>query len=104
MRPSDLVADLTGRGITLAVEGDHLAIEGDNDILTDAIVEELRTHKPEIIRLLRCQSDPDLHELFEERAGIMEHDAGLPQAIAERLASLDVLNRGRSPRAPGRDS
>lgn len=32
------------------------------------------------------QSDEDLHERFEERAAIMEHDGGLSRELAERLA------------------
>ena len=35
----------------------------------------------------------DLREDFDERAGIMEFDAGLPRAHAECLALLDVLQR-----------
>ena len=37
--------------------------------------------------------DPDQREQFEERAGIVQFDAGLPRAHAEALAMLDVLRR-----------
>ena len=37
--------------------------------------------------------DENLRELFEERAGIIEFDAGLPRAHAECLALLGVLYR-----------
>lgn len=37
--------------------------------------------------------DVDLHEEFEERAGIIEFDAKVPRAHAECLALLDVLRR-----------
>ena len=37
--------------------------------------------------------DDRLREDFEERAAIMEFDAGLPRAHAECLALLDVLHR-----------
>jgi hypothetical protein len=37
---------------------------------------------------------PDQREAFEERAAIMEHDAGMPRAEAERLALLDVTQQG----------
>jgi hypothetical protein len=37
--------------------------------------------------------DENLREDFEERAGIIEFDAGIPRAHAECLALLDVLRR-----------
>ena len=43
----------------------------------------------EIVELL----DADLREAFEERAAIIEFDAGLPRAHAECLALLIVLQR-----------
>lgn len=36
---------------------------------------------------------PALREDFQERAAIMEFDAGMPRDHAECLALLDVLNR-----------
>ena len=39
------------------------------------------------------QLDADLREDFDERAGIMEFDAGLPRAHAECLALIDLLRR-----------
>jgi hypothetical protein len=37
--------------------------------------------------------DPNQREAWEERAGIVQFDAGLPRAHAEALALLDVLRR-----------
>jgi hypothetical protein len=37
--------------------------------------------------------DGNLREMFEERAAIREHDAGMTKAHAEALALLDVLDR-----------
>ena len=37
--------------------------------------------------------DPDCREAFEERAGIMQFDAGLDRAHAETLALLDLIHR-----------
>lgn len=37
--------------------------------------------------------DADCREAFEERAGVMEFDAGLDRAHAETLALLDVIRR-----------
>lgn len=35
-------------------------------------------------------------ELFEERAGILEHDGGLPKEEAERAALREILTAGRA--------
>ncbi len=35
----------------------------------------------------------DEHEFFEERAGILEFDAGYPRGEAERLARIETLAR-----------
>ena len=37
--------------------------------------------------------DTDVRELFEERAGIVEYEGGLPREEAESYALLDVLRR-----------
>ena len=37
--------------------------------------------------------DADVRELFEERAGIVEYEGGLPREEAESYALLDVLRR-----------
>jgi hypothetical protein len=42
---------------------------------------------------LVAKLDDDLREQFEERAAIMEFDAGLSRDHAECLALLDILSR-----------
>ena len=46
-----------------------------------------------IVADLLNRLDADCREAFEERAGIMEFDAGLNRAHAEVLALLDVISR-----------
>lgn len=46
-----------------------------------------------LVAEMASQLDEDLREDFEERAGIMEFDAGLPRSSAEALALLDILRR-----------
>ena len=46
-----------------------------------------------LVRELLEQLEADLRDAFEERAGIMEFDAGLERAHAECLALLSVLAR-----------
>lgn len=44
-----------------------------------------------IVEALVCRLDEDMRELFEERAGIAQWEAGKPRELAEPLALLDVL-------------
>ena len=44
-----------------------------------------------IVQTLVARLDADLREAFEERAGIVQFDAGTSRAHAECLALLDVL-------------
>jgi hypothetical protein len=44
-----------------------------------------------IVEALVCRLDDNLREAFEERAGIMQFEAGHPRELAEALALLDVI-------------
>jgi len=44
-----------------------------------------------LVATLEDRLDDNLREAFEERAGILEFEAGLPRAHAECLALLNVL-------------
>jgi len=44
-----------------------------------------------LVATLVNRLDDNLREAFEERAGILEFEAGLPRAHAECLALLNVL-------------
>jgi hypothetical protein len=46
--------------------------------------------QPIVAELLTCLDD-NLKEAFQERAGIMEFDAGMSRELAECLAMLDTL-------------
>jgi len=46
-----------------------------------------------IVSELLQRLDADVRELFEERAGIVEFEGGLPREEAESYALLDVLRR-----------
>jgi len=47
----------------------------------------------QIVSELLERLDTDARELFEERAGIVEFEGGLPREEAESYALLDVLRR-----------
>lgn len=44
-----------------------------------------------ITEALVCRLDENLREAFEERAGIMQFEAGKERELAEALALLDVI-------------
>lgn len=44
-----------------------------------------------IVETLVCRLDDNLREAFEERAGILQFEAGNPRDLAEPLALLDVV-------------
>jgi len=44
-----------------------------------------------IVEALVCRLDDTLREAFEERAGILQFEAGNPRELAEPLALLDVV-------------
>jgi hypothetical protein len=45
----------------------------------------------QIVEALVCRLDANLRETFEERAGIMQFEAGKPRELSEALALLDVI-------------
>lgn len=44
-----------------------------------------------IVEALVSRLDANLREAFEERAGILQFEAGKPRELAEALALLDVI-------------
>lgn len=101
MTPARLIVDLAKAGITLAVRGDKLIVNGPQHLLTEHVLRQLKTHKAAIMPLVKVDwarrtayllnkvNDPDrradLREQFEERAAIAEIDGGLPRDEAERI-------------------
>jgi hypothetical protein len=93
-------------GVELALDGDDLALKAASAPPT-AVLDALSRHKAEIVVLLRPAepgwSAEDWQVFFDERAGIIEFDGGLPRSEAEALAFdccvAEWLNRNpeRSP-------
>ena len=80
MTAADLLRHVRGAGFTLDVADGKLLVTPAS-LLTDDLRAALRTHKGGLLELLAAE-----HEAFEERAGIMEFDGGLPRAEAEVAA------------------
>ncbi len=85
MLAHDLIDEFAEAGVRLTAENGQLIFEGPREVLTPERIEELRRHKAELLAALAAP-DPDA---FEERAAIIEHDAGLPRQEAETLAAQE---------------
>jgi hypothetical protein len=76
-------------GVIVRAEGDHLMLAA-AAAPPAAIVDDLKRHKSEIITILmpadRGPSVEDWLALFDERAGVLEFDGGLPRDLAELQA------------------
>ena len=76
MSAAEIMVDLARRGIRLEGEGERLRYYP-RSALTPELLDRLIAHKAELLAAI---------ERFEERAAIMEFDAGLSRPEAERLA------------------
>jgi len=93
-------------GVELALDGDDLALKAAS-APPAPVLDALSRHKAEIMALLRPAEDgwsaEDWQVFFEERAGIVQLDGGLPRAESEAQAFarclVEWLNRNpeRSP-------
>lgn len=76
-------------GVELALDGNDLALKAAS-APPAAVLDALSRHKVEIMVLLRPAEDgwsaEDWRVFFDERAGIIEFDGGLPRAEAEAQA------------------
>ena len=115
MSPAAILADLARRDIRLALAGDdRLAFDGPPD-MAPADLDLIRQHKPVILQFLKRQGDaaPDAPQAreaerrpdpmpwladiqvldvvaFEERAAVLEFDAGLSRDEAEAGAAREL--------------
>ena len=85
MQARKLIDEFADAGVRLTAENGDLAFEGPRGVLTPERIEELRQHKAELLAAL---APPDL-DAFEERAAILEYDAGLQRHEAETLAAQE---------------
>ena len=99
MSPAELLAAAASAGLALRVESGALRVRGPQAAVAEW-APRLKEHKPELIALLQPpsrQANPapippakpaaPPCESWEERAAILEHDAGLSRAEAEEQAT-----------------
>jgi len=97
MTAAAIVRSAVTAGIRIRIDGDNLVLSAKTK--PDAeIVRDLSSAKAEVIAYLRALAlwaEDDWNALYDERAGIMEFDGGLPRAEAEAHAEKEVdLLRG----------
>lgn len=84
---ADLLAECDAHGIRLALaDAGGLTIDAPQDALTPDLLDRLKARKAQLLASI---------ERFEERAAIMEFDAGLSRHEAERLAAPGGPARSR---------
>jgi len=76
--------------VTVHLDGDDLVLEAAAVAPPSYVLDLLSRHKPGVVAMLRRSKHgwtvADWEAFFDERAGIAEHDGGLPRAQAEALA------------------
>jgi hypothetical protein len=96
-------------GVSVGIDGDDLALEASTPPPW-AVLDALSRHKSDIVALLRPENErwsaEDWQAFFDERAGIIEFDGGLPRPQAEAQALecsvIKWLNRNPVQSSPGR--
>jgi hypothetical protein len=109
MSAVDALKAARAAGVELAIDGEDLALKAAS-APPAAVLDALSRHKVQIVALLRPAEDgwsaEDWQVFFDERAGIIEFDGGLPRAEAEAQAFVccvvEWLNRNPARSAPGR--
>ncbi len=85
----DIIAQVRAAGGRVVMIEDRLKVRAPLP-LPDKLVAELRLHKAEVMAFLQDRkaawTPEDWRAFFDERAGIAEHDGGLPRADAEQRA------------------
>ena len=95
MTVATAIAAAVAAGITIKIDGERLVLSGP-ERPDDRLLEELRREKPAIVAYLHdvaAWTEEDWQALFDERAGIMEFDGGLPREEAETLAAEEVAQQ-----------
>jgi hypothetical protein len=89
----NLVSDLRALGVVFSIGADgRLSYDAPRGVVTDEILARIRESGDEVLGIV---------ERIEERATILEYDAGLDRREAERRALAEVINDSPEPMPPG---
>jgi hypothetical protein len=96
MNAFHLLQTLEARGVVLTARGGKLIVYAPRSTLTAVDRDLLQRLKSGLLAVLEGKPTPrdlpeDWHQIWDERAAIMEFDGGLGRAQAEALALTDVL-------------
>ena len=86
MTPPELLALVEGLGYRLSLRPGGLRLSGGLGEPAPAVLAMIQEHRAGVLALLVS----DARDHFEERAAILEFDAGFTRAEAERRAGLEV--------------
>ena len=104
-----LVREAAAAGVVLAVTDQGLSYRARAGALTAELRAQLRDNKAAVTAHLRAAADSaeqaapdgaDWRDDFEERAGILEHNAELPRAEAEAMAREAAIARWMNTHPP----
>jgi len=85
--------DLIDLGVALSVDArGRLGFDAPDGVMTDELMVGIRSHREDLVAIV---------ERIEERAAIMEHDAGIPRSDAERMARMEVIDDTPEPMPEG---
>ena len=94
MSATEAIKATRAAGVIVDLDGDDLALRASAQPPV-AVVEALTSNKAEIVALLRSAADrwsiEDWQVFYDERAGILQFDGGLPRPEAEARAFEDCV-------------
>ncbi|MFN7318594.1 MAG: hypothetical protein ACK5S6_03685, partial [bacterium] len=80
-------------GVILSIDDKgRLLFDAPKGVMTDELMVAIRPHREELVAIV---------ERIEERAAIIEHDAGIPRSDAERMARMEVIDDTPEPMPAG---
>lgn len=103
MTPFNLLLVLASRGVAVFPRQGKLIVDAPAGALNERDREILTRHKAELLALLTGEAAPDTlpsdwHQLWDERAAVMQYEGGLPRERAEALALAEILRRMQAAR------
>jgi hypothetical protein len=114
MTASALLADLTRRGVRLEVKGERLKWRAPSGQISEADKAAIRTHKPELLHLLRANACPTYDSLLSAESGegwqycscpvapsYLDEEQGRPETRGRKLMTEQV-GRGACPGCGGK--
>lgn len=84
MAASTILATIAAAGLTVTADGDRLTVRP-KDRIAPEVRDLIRARKAELLALL-VEHSASADDSWDERAAIVEHDAGLPRGTAETVA------------------